>query len=236
MEIGCFIDYDNLEESTKSKGLKWIVTHIIFSIEDISLDQLNRLVVRIYGGWSDTESKLTRNAISLQQDIEKEFPCILSLKENENSAPKISCNVELAFSLLEIPGDIFNSTYRTKALSNHVRCHGSNSIGCINSDCIADVIKLTVNKRKCPNPPCSRPIEEFMFRNEQKMVDTHLTCDLIFSASFLSTIILVSSDDDFIPLIKTITGRRLNIILFETKNRNHSNLNFLKNGIKTYRI
>ena len=49
---------------------------------------------------------------------------------------------------------------------------------------------------------------DLVYRNEQKVVDTMLTCDLIYAPQQgFDHIVLVSADDDFIPPVRTLLLR-----------------------------
>ena len=57
----------------------------------------------------------------------------------------------------------------------------------------------------CPIATCSVDNSDLVYRHEQKIVDTMLTCDLIYASKNNSQahIMLISSDDDFLPPIRT---------------------------------
>jgi uncharacterized LabA/DUF88 family protein len=218
MEIGCFLDYDNLTTESRKNGILDVITRIINNFDPSSLDKLNRLDIRLYGGWYDTSGNLTTNAINLSNELTLSFPHVLNVKDfNTNEIKKINCKTELAYSLLEIPGDILHSTFRSKRPNNGIKCIDQNSIGCIESNCLAGLLHNSLKKKKCTIDGCGRPLDELIQRNEQKMVDTFLGCDLLYALNLYNYLILISSDDDFVPFLKTISNKTKNILHVETK-------------------
>lgn len=217
MEIACFIDYDNLEDSTKRNGVVEIVTRVIKNIDLADVDNFNRLVVRWYGGWYDEKGNLTKSAQSLAAEFDHDFPRIMFELDGSNQKKIFNCQVELAFSLLEIPGDVLHSTYRQKVVNRSVKCSSSEKIGCLNEKCLADFISKTIKSKKCTFENCDRPVDQFLNRDEQKMVDTMLACDLIFANTSFDYLVLVSSDDDFVPILKTILNKNKKFLHLETK-------------------
>lgn len=61
-----FLDYDNLEYSTRVKGLHYVAEKII-ALVDPSCAKDKRITIRLYGGWYENET-ITKRA----QDLETE--------------------------------------------------------------------------------------------------------------------------------------------------------------------
>jgi uncharacterized LabA/DUF88 family protein len=69
-------------------------------------------------------------------------------------------------------------------------------------------MKQLLKTGKCPKGGCTVLNCDLVYRHEQKIVDTMLTCDLIHAANRLpDRIILVSGDDDFLPPLRTVLLR-----------------------------
>ena len=218
MTIGCFIDYDNIDAVEKAVGIKDLVTVIYSKLEDSFKHQNLRMYVRFYGGWYDTNGQLTRDAIVLSSQIEDTFPFVLTQRAIKGNPHKTICNAEMAYSLLEIPGDILYNTFRHKSVNHtYLRVERGSNLGCSLEGCTADIIYKTIKKKKCTNSSCTKTTSDFLYRNEQKMIDTMISCDLIYGASIYDKVIIVSSDDDFVPVLKTLLNKRKDVELFETK-------------------
>ncbi len=221
MNIGFFIDYDNLSDISKAEGLLACVTKILDNFQSTSLGTINRVEIRIYGGWYDSSANLTLKAIDLSQEIENDFPKPLTLKKN-NKFLKFICNSELAFSLIEVPGEIYFNTFRRKVVNKSMRPLSKAKLGCEIDTCLADQFHKCFSERKCIHTNCQRPLSDFIHRNEQKMVDTLIICDILHGSSIYDHCILISSDEDFVPLIRTFLNRNSNITLVETKSNSTS--------------
>jgi len=200
MDITICIDYDNLLPLQKQKGILDIVTISLQKAAD-RIPYNCKCDVRLYGGWYEGEN-LTRLSQDISSSIQNDFPKIIKIIKDDISI-EIKTSVELAQSLLAEPGHFLFNTYRRKGKPNNVRVEKKNELGCSSDTCFIDIAKKFIRTGKCPNSGCIQ--EKLIYRHEQKLVDTMLTCDLMHLAEIENNlIILLSADDDFLPPIRSL--------------------------------
>ncbi len=190
------IDYSNIKSSITNKGIEYLTEKLISIIVNTEVFKLSDVFFRIYGGWHSGE-KQTLSAKNLIADLDKDFPKYRRL--NVHSSIKV--HVELAYSLINHPKIFFLNTYRQKQIQRNVRCLSADELGCCHDGCPMDIIRTYIETKKCP--VCNKNLDNFMFRNEQKIVDSLIICDLllILQNNESNSTMIVSSDDDFIPAI-----------------------------------
>lgn len=60
--------------------------------------------------------------------------------------------------------------------------------------------------------------DDLVYRHEQKIVDTMLACDMIYSPTQdYQHLILISDDDDFLPPLRTVLLRGIPVARFHPK-------------------
>jgi hypothetical protein len=193
------IDWDNVEESLRRQGPRYVADRIWTTLEKSMpghLQGVTRLDVRLYGGWYGPQ-KLTKYGAQMAADVQKDFPFMLrSSTQNTN----VTIGGELAQSLLRLPKYTLPHTFRSRQGPPRLTCTPPSTLGCSDSTCPVLVVHEFFAKGKCPAAHCSRQIDEVLGRNEQKLVDTMLVSDLIHLAfSGERCISVVSSDDDLWP-------------------------------------
>lgn len=201
-EVLIFIDYDNLLYDQKIKGILDIVTRTLIKV-DFTTDQGKvTCQVRLYGGWySGTD--ITRKAEDLTIEIQNDFPKIIRVPTSDDSVIKIQTRAELAVSLIQEPSHHIFNTFRSRGKPNNIRIRSKSDLGCTDLECFLPAIKKLLSKGKCPKESCNVD-STIIYRSEQKLVDTMLSCDLVFTAkSSHNLIILISGDDDFIPPLRS---------------------------------
>lgn len=203
-EILIFIDYDNLLPTQREQGVLDVVSRILNQIDlEKNLGKIT-CQIRLYGGWYQG-TDITRKAEDLTVEIQEDFPKIISIPSSGNSFIKIQTSAELAVSLIQEPSHHIFNTFRRKGKPNNIRVRSKSDVGCSESSCFIPSIRKLLKNGKCPKDGCSSD-SGLIYRSEQKLVDTMLSCDLVLSAkSPNSTMILISSDDDFIPPLRTAT-------------------------------
>jgi uncharacterized LabA/DUF88 family protein len=79
-------------------------------------------------------------------------------------------------------------------------------------------MKKLLKTGSCPMAGCNVAIPDLVYRHEQKIVDTMLTCDLIHAATAgYDRVLLISGDDDFLPSLRSVLLRGVAAIRFHTK-------------------
>ncbi len=202
-----FIDYDNLLPAQKTSGIWDVVTKILVQVPwDQSLTR-GSCEIRVYGGWYEG-NQITRVAQDLTVELQREFPGIIRIPRGASPNLELKANAELAVSLLQEPGHHLFNTFRRKGKPSNVRVEKPAEVGCVDAACVLPQMELLLSKGTCPKAGCSVTNCELVYRNEQKIVDTMLACDLIHAVDRVSgRVILVSGDDDFLPPLRTVLLR-----------------------------
>jgi uncharacterized LabA/DUF88 family protein len=211
------IDYDNLQPMQKVVGILDVVTKVLMQIPMNTATTRSRCDVRLYGGWYEG-TKITRLAEDVTVEIQKDFPKIIRVPIPSGGHMAISVNAELAVSMLQEPDHHLFNTFRRKGKPSNIRVKEQTDVGCNDQDCILPLMKKLLKTGNCPKSGCSIAVDDLVHRHEQKIVDTMLSCDLIYAASSgHNPIILVSGDDDFLPPLRTILLRGTKTIRFHPK-------------------
>jgi uncharacterized LabA/DUF88 family protein len=212
-----FIDYDNLSPMQKRGGILDVVTSVLIQTPKDSATTRVKCDVRVYGGWYDT-TQITRRAQDVTVELQRDFPTIIHLPVGGQSASiAVSANAELAVALLQEPGHHLFNTYRRKGKPANVRVEEPTVVGCTDEQCLLPLVRKLLKTGRCPKLGCA-VMRDLIYRHEQKIVDTMLSCDLIHAASTsYDRVILVSGDDDFLPPLRTILLRGSAAIRFHPK-------------------
>lgn len=212
-----FIDYDNLLPAHRISGILNVVTNALMQIpHDFEVARAN-CEVRVYGGWYEG-TEFTRKAQDVSVEIQRDFPKIMKFPNANGSDTLVSVKAQLAIALLQEPGHSMFHTYRKKGKPSNIRIEDPSGLGCCDRECLLLLMKQLLRTGRCPKSGCKISKSDLVYRHEQKLVDTMLTCDLI-CASDRGTplIVLVSGDDDFIPPLRTISLRGTTAIRFHTQ-------------------
>jgi len=201
------VDYDNIEKSTLRHGVVHVVNRIVSKIDPTEVDSSHRITIRLYGGWYLNNS-FTHKAQLISSDILANFPNTAMLSDGTTN---VVVNCEMAYSILADPTNHLFSTFRPRGFPNGLGA--KNPIvdcGCTNTNCPIIAVHDFLVNNVCGTCKTIKP-EDVYYRGEQKLVDTMLTCDLIFSSNQPANLGVVSSDDDFWPGIKTtlINGKKV---------------------------
>lgn len=195
------VDYDNLDLVLRRSGLFNVLWKMLEKIVDVAQVRQPKYVIRLYGGWYE-RSNLTHAAQDLTIEIgaiPRVFPLVIN-----GSQLRVPISIELAYSLAVLPARHLLATYRPRGIHGAVRCHDPAQIGCNTTACpISPLYSIFVNGR-CSEASCTKSVQDFFYRGEQKLVDSMMLSDLIyFSQNGCNVIALVSSDDDLWPGILT---------------------------------
>lgn len=208
MNLRLYIDYDNLNPDRKRKGLLDLATRSLLATAIPTSKTGGRCELRVYGGWYDATT-LTPLAQDIIAEIGRDFPAVLPFQNHAGVSGKLTVAAELARSMESEPAHHLFNTFRQKSPPRALRCAAPSTKGCSDPDCPLECIPLLFETERCPKHGCAIRLHDIIFRKEQKLVDTMLACDMIHAAKLgCDFIILVSSDDDMLPAIRTalLTG------------------------------
>jgi len=207
MNIVVLIDYDNLHDAQKISGVLDVVTKVLMQQPKHDLPLHGVCEIRIYGGWYEGEL-MSKLAQDVSVEIQDTFPSIIRVPATNGEKVNYAANAEIALALMEEPAHHLLNTYRKKGKPRNVRVKRPSEIGCTDSECILPKVRKILKTGSCSKTGCSVAGEEVVYRHEQKIVDTMLTCDLLYlSSQRYDHIILVSGDDDFLPPLRTLLLR-----------------------------
>lgn len=211
------IDWDNLAESVRRQGPRYVADRIWTTFEKsmrAHLEGVNRLDVRLYGGWYGL-NKLTNYGAQMAAAVQQDFPFMLRSSSQHAS---VIINCELAQALLALPKHTLPHTFRIRQGPPRLTCADPTTLGCNDSACPILVVHKFFGGGKCPAANCAHEVDHILGRNEQKLVDTMLVSDLIYLAYSGETCIsVVSSDDDLWPGMLMAMHRGSHVIQLCTK-------------------
>lgn len=212
MNIAICIDYDNLSSLQKTAGILDVVQKTLLEASEMFLKNIGTCEVRLYGGWYEgADFSVLSQQISVS--IQNDFPNVLRVPNEEGEIIIFRVTAELAVSLLEEPGHQLFNTYRRKGRPNNIRVETPASVGCSTSTCPLPLAKKLLQNGRCPTQGCVTGGGALVYRHEQKLVDTMLTCDLMYLANqAYDLIFIISADDDFLPPIRTLLLRGAKVI------------------------
>lgn len=212
-----FIDYDNLLPTQKTAGILDVVTKVLIQDPLATTVPRAKCDVRVYGGWYEG-SQITRLAQDVTIELQRDFPSVIRLSAAGHDNVQVSTSAELAVALLQEPGHHLFNTYRRKGKPANVRVVAPIDAGCINASCVLPLMKKLLGTGNCPKAGCDVVMGDLVYRHEQKIVDTMLSCDLIHAGNGIADrVILVSGDDDFLPPLRTILLRGTPVVRFHPK-------------------
>jgi uncharacterized LabA/DUF88 family protein len=212
MKIAICIDYDNLSPLQKSAGILDVVQKTLLQASEMFLKSIGACEVRLYGGWYEGDN-LSVLSQQLSVNIQNEFPALLRVPNDRGGVIILRTTTELAVSLLEEPGHQLFNTYRRKGRPSNIRVETPASVGCSTVTCPLPLAKKLLQKGSCPTQGCVTGGTSLVYRHEQKLVDTMLTCDLMYLANqAYDFIFILSADDDFLPPIRTLLLRGAKVI------------------------
>lgn len=208
------VDYDNINRTSTRRGVTYVVREILSKIDPTDLNGINRVDIRLYGGWYE-QNNFTIKAQNISTEISANFPASMKISDNITS---VIVNCEMAYSLLSDPNNHLFHTYRRRGVPTNLRSRHPNQVGCTNATCPIIPLHSFIKNDICNSCSVIKP-ENILFKGEQKLVDTMLTSDLIFSSGIQSELCIVSSDDDFWPGIITTISSGKRVLHLHTRNR-----------------
>lgn len=220
MRIHLFIDYDNLLPQQKTNGIRGIVQSI-FDASHFEQNFTGNCEVRIYGGWYEGNN-LSKKSQDLSASIHSDFPCLIKTVAKNGGICRITVNTSLALSMLEDPSHHLFNTYRKRGKPRNIRVANNTETGCHINSCPLETLRKSLSSGKCTHHNCESNYSELIYRAEQKIVDTMLSCDMIYCLQYSPDLIyLLSEDDDFLPPIRTALLRGSDIVRVNPKASNN---------------
>lgn len=199
------VDYDNASPDQRALGGAAFVRSIAERVCAVLPNLPDRLRFRLYGGWYD-DVGLTQHAQSIVIDIDASLPDpffrpITTAAGQPARLQRSLLQAELAYSMLTDPGRHLLHTARQEKMRTLTKVVKSRRAGCIQEPCCLSGLYGLIRSGRCPANGCQISSDDLLpGRVNQKLVDTMLAADLLFlSGEGEPTVILASSDDDFIP-------------------------------------
>ena len=194
-----------MRHTRKRAGILDVVTRALIQTPMDPATTRAKCDARVYGGWYEG-TQITRMAEEVTLEIQRDFPKIIRLPTAAGGQVTITTSAELAVALLQEPNHHLFSTYRRKSRPANVRVAQPAVVGCADPACVLPLLKALLKTGRCPKLGCRVAVDDLVYRHEQKLVDTMLSCDLIFAASAgHNRLVLISGDDDFLPPLRTVS-------------------------------
>lgn len=210
--VNILIDYDNLGienlEDTPTI-LDYIVEHFFLMKKNTNRNNNYSVLIRLYGGWYD-ENHLSRNAQIITTLIQERYP-------DTNDKFKCSLNVELSKSLASNPAKELLRTFRKRQGFGRVKICKIEDACCEDAKVSIRFLRKLKKKRICHY--CKSDAKELVWVDEQKLVDVMLSMDIAHYSENEkdAELVIVSSDDDFIPAILQATSSGMHVVHIQTK-------------------
>lgn len=214
--MNVLVDYDNIDERDRRAGLPALAERITAAVGVTNLQSEPRLRLRLYGGWFDGDRR-SRRAQDLIASRLREFPTTITL-HHATGTMKVFVGVELAEALIAEPSTPLHRTHRPRSGTFGLRCKWPGGQGCVQEPCPLVSIPGFLQSNRCPTPNCVVTAENLLHKNEQKLTDTMLVCDLVYLAILDKgcAVAVVSSDDDMLPGIRTAINVGASVLQIHT--------------------
>jgi uncharacterized LabA/DUF88 family protein len=197
MDAYVLIDHDNVPSQFANAGLAGLAARV-FAVLSGSINNLNDVHVRLYGGWYDATGGLTRDGTRVAQEIGRDFP--MTKMSQSRQIQRVAC--EIASALIDSPQDLFPFTFRRRSGIRSRLSRNKPPTCAAPGKCSIDAVAAW-SRGHCPESGCSVTTETVFAYNEQKLVDTMLCCDILALAlrKPLTPIAVLSDDDDLAPAV-----------------------------------
>lgn len=215
MHLTILVDYANIHPRELGMGLYYLCEKFTNMIPATTILRFERLNFRLYGGWYNA-SHVTTLAQKLETEIGSGFPTTIY---HMGASKKLIANVELAMSLLAAPMKHLQNTYRVKMANYNLTSVQPTLSCCTESMCLGDLLHQFIKKNSCPQCDAVK-FTDIARRNEQKLVDSMIISDLFYLGRSEPLVTLVSSDEDYIPMIITANQLQYNVLHLHTCSSN----------------
>lgn len=196
------VDYDNIHQIHRMRGLAYIGQRIAELIGATALRAHPRLDLRVYGGWFDGALS-TRNAQRVAAEVAATPVTAHVSDKPKNLAVLVSAR--LALGPVDEPRLVLTHTYRRRAIAAGLVCKPAPFSTCaFQTACVLSEMVSFVGGGACTATGCRITPPDVFERAEQKMVDTLLVADLLSEARRgANAVSVVSTDDDMWPGVRT---------------------------------
>ena len=216
--LDVLVDFDNIPAYAKRTGLAGTVEEILRAVGTQHFVSDPTIRFRLYGGWYQ-DRVLTRAAQSIIAQAAL-FPSIVTVSA-PTKAVVVRAQVEPAYSLEAEPMRHLFNTYRPGGAPEGLRCRHPSDLGCgLKTNCPLSAMHFFIGRRRCPNSECAVDVSPMLTYPQQKLVDTMLTADIIHLArTGAPKLVVVSSDDDLWPGIRTACLLGSTVVHVQTRDR-----------------
>ena len=213
------LDYYNISLILRQRGAAWVVQRIFDTLGTEAFTDASRFRVRFYGGWYG-KAALSQHGQELSAELDAVFPARIVVGTRYTSL-HLRVLAELASSMLADPTHDVLHTLR-RGTPPRYDVHPLPFRGCTEpAACPLAPIEALIDRNRCPVDNCFSPISAVFPRpKQQKLVDTMLVSDLIYLAcTTRNPVVVVSTDDDLWPGIRTALRLGLPVHHIHTANR-----------------
>lgn len=227
------VDFDNIKRQHKRAGLLPLTTLLIERVLQSGAAAPRRARIRLYGGWYDLRAP-TKQAQQLSAEIPLTFPTAVRAPLTP-APPAVAVSLELAYSLEAEPMKHLLHTFRTRPFAGRIGCDTNALNACLTRPCPLFTVESFLRTQRCPETTCRTMQKDILTKSEQKLIDTMLVSDLIFlSTRGASPLVVVSSDDDIWPGIRTALALGASIIHVHTSHSHSTAKTYLSAPSSAY--
>lgn len=232
--MNVFVDYDNIQRYQRQRGINNVVMTILEVLPESILPHGADVSIRLYGGWYQNQ-RLSRVAQYLTGETAGFSPASISLRASGRQRT-LRVSVELARSMLVDPSRVVPNTFRLRETPTNLRSKKMPYHGCVDiPGCPLQGTHQLLANGRCPVYGCSTELTDVVERHEQKLVDTMLTVDIIHASSWMkSDIVVVTSDDDLWPGIRTAISMGVDVHHIHTQGVRRTPSHYAANVGKNY--
>lgn len=211
------VDYDNVLDELKHRGLPAISEAIVAAMGPEAFRSDPALRLRFYDGWYEQRT-LSRRAQRLAGEFNG-FPIQIKIRDGTNIIPVVT-TAEPAYSVLADPTHHLLHTFRPKGVPVNLTCKNPLAIGCLETQCPMATVHSVFRQGWCTAPSCKHTKTSMIYQAQQKLVDSMLVADLLHLVHRGELRVgIVSSDDDFWPAIRAACAAGTEIVHINTRPR-----------------
>lgn len=199
--VAILIDFDNIiqKPSETMQSIMAIVDLLLDGVLDVGKSYA--FDIRLYGGWDELVvdcsgglQNITYKMSRLAEDVLRNIP-VTTVRWRKKHLVKIA----IARALIDNPRLFYVGTYRRKQISYKLVVGTRDEVCCDAARDHYEFLHALIKKRKCNF--CNQKVQ-YVSTSEQKLVDSLLCVDaLTLGLNENVQLVLVSDDDDFIPVI-----------------------------------
>ena len=176
----------------------WVVDQLCSALQKWRQDECPSVLdwdVRFYSGWFEGEQD-TDHAGMVRSAL---------MKQRRLLAGRVRFRYQLATSLVDLPGELLQHTLRARPLPR--LAWKPAPAGCSSpAACHVERIDRCFREGVCGHGGCTVALSTVGRQLEQKIVDSHMICDMLSLAEDRD-VVLVSNDTDFVPAMLLSAGR-----------------------------